>query len=237
MVSGQKTAHLPRPQEALRNPGNSLPEGTDLASDDSAQIYLATPPAFSLSEFPQQLAAVLDAFEIACVRVSLASHNPDDLARACDILREVAHARDVAIVVDDHYRMVKTHGLDGVHLTDGARHVRDARKELGPDAIVGAFCGTSRHAGMSAAEIGTDYISFGPVSDTGALGDGGVAEPELFQWWSEMIEVPVVAEGVVTEAVLPALKDHIDFLTLGSEIWTHGEDAAAFLNRFIALLR
>ena len=32
------------------------------------------------------------------------------------------------------------------------------------DAIVGAFCGTSRHDGMTAGEMGADYVSFGPVA-------------------------------------------------------------------------
>ena len=34
-------------------------------------------------------------------------------------------------------------GLFGVHLPDGTRNVRKARKDLGADAIVGAFCGAA----------------------------------------------------------------------------------------------
>ena len=186
---------------------------------DTAQIYLATPAAFELSEFNAQLAEILDEYKVACVRIALKSDDPGELGRAADLLRETCHARDVAIVIDDHYRMVKRHGLDGVHLTDGAKHVRDARKELGEDAIVGAYCGASRHIGMTAAEIGTDYISFGPLSDDGTLGDGTVADADLFQWWSEMIEVPVIAEGHITSETLQKIKDHVDFITLGNEIW------------------
>ncbi len=190
---------------------------------DTAQIYLATPSAFELSEFNAQLAEILDEYPVACVRIALKTDDPVALGRAADLLRETCHARDVAIVIDDHYRMVKRHGLDGVHLTDGAKHVRDARKELGEDAIVGAYCGASRHVGMTAAEIGTDYISFGPLSDDGTLGDGTVADKELFQWWSEMIEVPVVAEGNVTPDTLEKIKDHVDFVTVGGEIWSTKE--------------
>ena len=75
--------------------------------------------------------------------------------------------------------------------------MRKVRKDLGPDAIIGAFCGDSRHDGMTAGELGADYVSFGPVGPTG-LGDGRLAALELFQWWSEMIEVPCVAEGALT---------------------------------------
>jgi len=186
---------------------------------DSAQITLVTPPVFEPMDFAPVLDSVLAVAPVACVRLSLASTDARDLTRAADVLRETCHARDVAIVVDDHFRMVTAHGLDGVHLTSGARHVRDARKLLGPDAIVGAYCGASKHAGLTAAEIGTDYISFGPLVDTGALGDGEIADLELFRWWSEMIEVPLVAEGNATPIAVEKIKDYIDFLTLGPEIW------------------
>ena len=40
-----------------------------------------------------------------------------------DALREIAHARDVALVIERHVLLVERLGLDGVHLTDGARSV------------------------------------------------------------------------------------------------------------------
>ena len=141
--------------------------------------------------------------------------------------REIAHARDVAVVIDDHVKLALRHGLDGVPLNDGAKAVRYARKELGDDAIVGAFCGTSRHEGMNAAEAGADYVAFGPVSDS-ALYRGDPVELELFQWWSEMIEVPVVAEGAITRELITQLTPITDFIALGPEIWTQ-EDPAATL--------
>ena len=84
------------------------------------------------------------------------------MARAADALRPVAHARDVPLVVADHFRLAARLGLDGVHLTDGPRQVRAAREALGRDAIVGAFARASRHDGLTAAEIGADYVSLRP---------------------------------------------------------------------------
>ena len=140
-----------------------------MADPEQPQIYLITPPEMELARFPQALARVLDDHEIACVRLALSTHDETALCRAADACREVAHARDVAIVIDTHFVLADRLGLDGVHLTDGARTVRKARKELGADAIVGAFCGASRHDGMSAAEAGADYVSFGPTG-VSALG-------------------------------------------------------------------
>lgn len=198
-----------------------------MADADRPQIYLVTPPEFDLDLFPARLASVLDAAEIACLRLSLASRDEDRVARAADALREVAHARDVALVIERHVQLVERLGLDGVHLTDGARMVRKVRKDLGADAIVGAFCGTTRHEGINAAEAGADYVAFGPVGLT-ALGDGTVAGPELFEWWSEMIEVPVVAEGALTAERVAELTPLTDFFAFGDEeIWRHDDPAAA----------
>ena len=164
----------------------------------------------------------------------MASRDEDRIARAADALREITHARDIALVIAEHQGMVERLGLDGVHLIDGARNVRAARKALGGDAIVGAFCGTSKHDGLTAGEIGADYVAFGPVGVSG-LGDGSVAELELFAWWSEMIEVPVVAEGGLGANEVSALAGVVDFLGLGEEIW-NAEDPVAQLKEFSKLI-
>lgn len=182
------------------------------------QIVLLTPPAPELSAFPDLLASLLDAVPVACLRLSLSSRDEDRVARAADAVREVAHARDVPVVVDGHALLAQRLGLDGVHLADGARSLRKVRADLGADAIVGAFCGASRHDGMTAGELGADYVAFGPAGAT-ALGDGRQAPRDLFAWWSEMIEVPVVAEGALDEAGVASLAPVADFFAFGAEVW------------------
>lgn len=192
------------------------------------QLYLISPPAFDLDTWPGLLAACLDAVPVACVRLALAGRDEDRIARAADALRDITHARDVALVIESHAALVERLGLDGVHLTDGARSVRKMRKDLGEDAIVGAFCGNSRHDGMTAGELGADYVSFGPVGDT-ALGTTPRAEEDLFVWWSEMIEVPVVAEGALDAALIRRLARHADFFGIGEEIWQSPDPARALV--------
>lgn len=198
------------------------------------RIYLITPPEVDLGSFAPLLASVLDQNDVACVRLALSSQDQDQIAAAADTLREVTSVRDVALVVQAHVMMVKRLGLDGVHLLDGARSVRKVRAELGRDAIVGAFCTTSRHDAINAAEAGADYVSFGPIAAS-SLGDGAVAGAALFSWWSEMIEVPVVAEGSLNEDTLTTLSDKTDFFALGPEIWG-ADDPAAHLANLIKVI-
>lgn len=203
-------------------------------AEDRPQIYLLTPPSFDLDAFPQALNRVLGSHEIACIRLALATRDEDAVIRAADAVQQVAYAHDVALVIEDHVAMVERLGLDGVHLSDGARSVRAVRKTLGSEAIVGASCGATRHEGMNAGEAGADYVSFGPVGDTG-LGHTPRAERDLFAWWSEMIEVPVVAEGALTPELIRDLSPVTDFFAIGEEIW-RDEDPAAALSRLTAAM-
>ena len=197
---------------------------------DAPQIYLVSPPEIDAAAFPDRLAAVLDSRPAACFRLALATRDEDRLTRAADAVRAVTEPREVALVIAEHVGLAGRLGLDGVHLA-GSRGVRAARKALGADAIVGAFCGASRHDGLVAGEAGADYVAFGPC--TGAdLGDGQVAGPDLFAWWSQMIELPVVAEGGLDAECIRTLWDVADFVALGEEIWQADDPAA----RLAALL-
>lgn len=203
-------------------------------AEDIPQLYLVTPPSFDLDSFVPQLARILDAQAVACLRLELASRDEDAILRAGDALRELSHARDIPLVITDHVLMVERLGLDGVHLSDPGTGIRKLRDGLGADAIIGAHCGNLRHDGMAAGEAGADYIAFGPVGET-MLGDGAHAERELFEWWSELIEVPVVAEGFLTPALVENLAPVTDFLAIGPEIWG-ADDPLAQLRTLIAPL-
>lgn len=201
---------------------------------ETPQIYIITPPEFELDVFPDQLSRVLDSVDIACLRLSLATKDEGRIAKAADQIRELAHARDIPLVIESHFLLVEKLGLDGVHLLDGARSVRYVRKEIGADPVIGTFCGPSRHDGMAAGESGADYVALGPIGQT-TLGDGQIAETEAFEWWSQMIELPVVAEGALNIKGVERLAPYTDFFAVGEEIWG-AEDPSAALKALLAPL-
>lgn len=168
---------------------------------DAPQLYLILPPAPDV----EALARAMGEIEVACLRVA---PGEGDVARVADAVRVAAHASDVAVVIEDRVEAVASLGLDGVHLTNGAKGVAFARKTLGDDAIVGAGCGASRDEGITAGERGADYVSF----DAGAPHD-------LFAWWSEMIELPVVAEGPGSADDVERLAEIADWIALGPDLW------------------
>ena len=68
-----------------------------------------------------------------------------------------------------------------------------------------------------------------------SLGDGTLAEPELFEWWSQMIELPVVAEGGLTPELVATLTPLTDFFGIGEEIWSQDDPAAALKDLIAAM--
>lgn len=202
---------------------------------EGPRIYLVTPPLEDAASFAPILDAALAAAPVACVRLRVVRDEEALISRAADALRETCHRHDVALVVTDHFRLVQQLGVDGVHLADPRLSIREARKLLGEDAIIGGFAGTSRHQGMTLAESGADYVSFGPLVETG-LGDGQVADKELFDWWSEMITTPVVAEGGITIELAETLAKSTDFIAAESAVWDHPEGPAAAVKALSALL-
>jgi len=178
-----------------------------------SQLYLIGPPEVDAAAFAPELEAALAAG--AAVAFRLRSPGP------AHALRQICAGR-VAFLVQDDVELALALGADGVHLGDPAR-VRDVRVRLGPDRLLGASCGGSRHAAMLAGEDGADYIAFGEV--------GRRAQPpllELIAWWSELFVLPCLAEGACDDASLGAMaRAGADFIGASDEVWRHPDGAAA----------
>ena len=81
---------------------------------EQAQLYLITPPVIDLEAFPALLNKVLDVAPVACLRLALATKDENTIIKAGDTVREICHARDIAVVIESHLIMVDRLGLDGV---------------------------------------------------------------------------------------------------------------------------
>jgi thiamine-phosphate pyrophosphorylase len=81
------------------------------------------------------------------------------------ILRSELPAGKVKLILDDRVDLVEQIGFDGVHVDAGDTPPTEARRLLGPDAIIGTFGG--RDAILPGVlEEPADYFSIGPVFPT-----------------------------------------------------------------------
>jgi thiamine-phosphate pyrophosphorylase len=208
-----------------------------LNATDRCRLYLITPPALDPVQFRDTLASVLDAGDVACVQLRLKDVDDDAIRRAADILRPVTQQRDVAFIMNDRPDLADQTGCDGVHVGQEDASYDEARRILGPDAIIGVTCHQSRDLSMTAAEAGADYVAFGAFYPSGTKSPKHRANPEILTWWSELMEIPCVAIGGITvENAPPLIEAGADFLSVVAGVWSYPEGPAAAVRAFNAVM-
>jgi thiamine-phosphate pyrophosphorylase len=201
------------------------------------QFYLLTPPAISLPSFADTLASALDAGDVAAVQLRLKPATDDEILRAAELLAPVVQGRGVALILNDRPDLAKRSGCDGVHIGIEDAPYDEARRIMGPDAMIGVTCKTSRHRAMEAAEAGADYVAFGAFYDSATRGVPGEADPEILAWWSQLMVVPCVAIGGITPDNLgPLVRAGADFICASAGVWSHENGAAAGVRAYLSAI-
>ncbi len=183
------------------------------------RLYLLTPPTLP-ADFARTLAATLDAGDVAALQLRLPGAEDDAILRAADLVRPVAHARGVAMMLEGRPDLVVQAGCDGAHVGAADMPAADARRLLGLKLQLGVSCGDSRDAALTAGEAGADYVSFGAFFPTTTLEARSHPELELVSWWAELMELPVVAIGGVTpENCAPLVRAGANFIAACGAVW------------------
>jgi thiamine-phosphate pyrophosphorylase len=145
------------------------------------------PSAQSVSRLTHAIASTDTASVLLCSDSPRAN---DDSASLVALVQESG----TACLVANDATLAARIGADGVHLAADTTLYAEARKTLGAEASIGVFCGFNRHDAMLLAEVGADYVAFGPTDedDSGAIDQCA----ELIAWWSEIFVVPCVAWNV-----------------------------------------
>ena len=178
-------------------------------------------PAQPSATLEAQLAQALATTDAACVLLcgDGASIDEDHAGRLIDLVQ----ASGLACLLENDAALAERLGADGLHLDANAETYTAARKLLGESANLGVLCGLERHDAMQMAELGADYVAFGPKSEN--IIDAIDQYADLIAWWAEIFVVPCVAWNVETaEQAAKFAALGADFVAPSARIW-HGDDA------------
>ena len=196
-------------------------------------MYLITPPEIDPAAFAPVLEEALSGGDVACLQLRLKEAPDDEIRRATELLMPIAHAHDVAFLINDRPDLAAELGADGVHVGQEDTPYDKARDILGPDAIVGVTCHASRHLAMVAGEAGADYVAFGAFFPTTTKDPKASASPEILTWWSDLFEIPCVAIGGITVTNCAELVEAgADFLAVSAGVWNYPDGPAAAVAAF-----
>lgn len=127
--------------------------------------------------------------------LQLREKNQDDdafLAEARSILK-VCNRHGVPLLINDNLEVARQLGI-GAHIGQDDATIEEARRMLGPDAIIGVSCNCVQQA-IEAQRNGASYLGVGAVFKTGTKLDADYVDRRELEAICANTSIPVVAIG------------------------------------------
>ncbi|MFA5678113.1 MAG: thiamine phosphate synthase [Pseudomonas sp.] len=131
----------------------------------------------------------------------------NDTARRLDEarqLKQLCQQYGAELLINDDLALASELQV-GVHLGQEDGSLREARQQLGPQAIVGATCHADLDYAARAVEAGASYIAFGRFFQSETKPGAPAATPELLTEARQRFTTPIVAIGGITLERAPQL--------------------------------
>ncbi|AXQ31823.1 thiamine phosphate synthase [Solimonas sp. K1W22B-7] len=115
--------------------------------------------------------------------------------RNAHALRGLCHEFQALMIVNDDPVLAEAVDADGVHLGAADAPLAEARRRLGPRAIIGVSCANSLERARAAQAAGASYVAFGRFFDSGTKPDAPQADLALLQAARAEIRLPICVIG------------------------------------------
>lgn len=113
-------------------------------------------------------------------------------------LRRLTREYGAGLIINDDVVLVQTVRADGVHLGRDDGELAEARRRLGPEAIIGASCYADLKRARQAAAAGASYVAFGAVYPSATKPSAMAVPLDVFAAARAQLAVPVCAIGGLT---------------------------------------
>lgn len=145
---------------------------------------------------------------------------PEQLLRARALVAR-CHRYGAKLIINDDVVLAVASGADGVHLgsTDGS--IRDARRLLPPDTIIGASCYNNLALAQQAIKDGASYVAFGACFDSPTKPAARRVSIEQLAAFRRALgpELAICGIGGITLDNMATLAGHVDAVALISELF------------------
>ena len=158
-----------------------------------------------------------------------------DIYRGALMLRELTDKFRASLIVNDYADIAIAVNADGVHLGQDDLPLKEARKILGKEKIIGISTHSIEQA-IEAEQGGASYIGFGPIFHTKTKDAGEPKGIEILREVKRHIKIPVIAIGGISAENLESVIDAgADAVAVSSAI-IQG-DIAENIIRFLHILK
>ena len=122
-------------------------------------------------------------------------HGAATRERNAHALRGLCHEFGALFIVNDDPVLAEAVDADGVHVGTADTPLAEARRRLGPDAIIGVSCSNSLERARAAQAAGASYVAFGRFFESGTKPDAPQADIALLRAARAEIRLPICVIG------------------------------------------
>lgn len=212
-------------------------------AEPATRLFLMT-PLLEDASFAPRLSEACGAGDVAAVLLVLAPSDERTLINRVKALAPAVQEHGSAAIVCvggeadagvevDLAAVTARGGADGVHLKGSGAPVRGLRERLKGERAVGVGGLRTRDDAMTIGEAGADYLMFGEPRADGSLPSFDTVL-ERAAWWSEIFETPAAAYAPSLSDVPALAATGIEFVVLGSAVWSHPEGPASAVRAALA---
>ena len=183
-------------------------------------IYLISPNRIINNDFYIQLDLVLKSKKINFFQLRLKKQTYKNKIFIGKKIKKICKKYKVKFIINDDPRLSKILNADGCHLGQKDMSIKNARKILGNEKIIGITCHNSKFLIKNALKQKINYLALGSFFKTQTKKVKYKASISTLKWYKSRYNIPLVAIGGINNTnYKKLLLNQADFLAISGYIW------------------
>ena len=184
-------------------------------------VYLISPSKIS-QHFYKELKGVLSSKRVKYFQLRLKKHSDSKLLKIGKKVRSITKKYKVKLIINDSPLLAKKINADGCHLGQSDGSIKNARKLLKKNKIIGITCHGSKKLILNSIKEKPDYIALGSFFKSKLKPRAKKAKKNLVKWCKQRTDLPIVAIGGIDNKNYKSLiKFGVNYLAISSFIWNN----------------
>ncbi len=184
-------------------------------------IYLISPNKIN-KNFYKDLDQVLASKKVKYFQLRLKSYSKSRIIKIGKKIRKITKKYKVNFIINDLPDLVNKIKADGCHLGQSDRSIKESRKFLKPNKIIGITCHGSKKLILNALNDKPNYLALGSFFKSRLKPNAIKAKKKLIVWCKHKSKIPIVGIGGINNKNYKSLINFgVNYLAISSYIWNN----------------
>ncbi len=184
-------------------------------------LYLISPNKVD-QNFYKDLNEVLSSRKVKYFQLRLKKYSNSKLLKIGKKVKTITKKYEVKLIINDSPLLAKKINADGCHLGQSDEKIKNARKLLKKNKIIGVTCHGSKKIILNSIKEKPNYIALGSFFKSKLKPRARKAKKNLIRWCKQRTDLPIVAIGGINNKNYKSLiKFGVNYLAISSFIWNN----------------